>query len=174
MSILDEIGVRCNEGRLFLVEPRDDLRAHLVPMSERRTLYVSSEIQEFLDSDHPLAGNTQADFNDFILGRHFRLALELDHEDCLMARLDKPSDEVWEIRIYDYDTPQLRFFGRFAACDIFVAIVGPWKRRLLKWPFYERIKRRCQTEWNNLLGPYAPVSEGSDVHAYVSKNVTAI
>jgi len=112
--------------------------------------------------------DTQRDFYDFILNQEFDAALYLDHEFCFMARLDPPSDEVWEIRIYD-TKPQLRFFGRFAKRDIFVVLIGP----LPKWKLvgrYKQIMRRCIAEWRQLFS-YEPVKKGDDIHAYLSKNV---
>jgi hypothetical protein len=165
MSILDEIKTRCNVGDLFIVEPSKDIRAHRVAASERRTLYVSHEIHQFLESDRPLAGETQNDFNDFILNQEFDVALHLDHQFCFMARLDAPSQEVWEIRVYDTE-PQLRFFGRFAKRNIFVALIGPVPR----WKMigrYERIKRQCIAEWRALFS-YNPIIKGDDIHAYLS------
>jgi hypothetical protein len=176
MSILDEIERRCNErpAQLFPVQPVDDLRADQVPMSERRAIYVSPEIRAFLDSNDALAGNTHADLDAFILGRPLNVALEPDHQDCLLARLDEASDEVWEIRIYDYQTPQLRFFGRFAEQDVFVALIGPVSRRKLWWKRFEAIKKTCKAQWQGLFGSHPPVNGGNDVHAYISKNVTII
>jgi hypothetical protein len=44
-----------------------------------------------------------------------------------MARLKEASEEVWEIRIWDID-PQIRFFGRFAERDTFIALLGPVRK----------------------------------------------
>jgi hypothetical protein len=90
MSILDEIETQRQLQRLFLVEPLREFRASRGTIQKLRTIYVSAEINEFLESTRPLAGETQADLNDFILGTHLDVALELDHQFCFMARLDKP------------------------------------------------------------------------------------
>jgi hypothetical protein len=172
MSILDEIEARRKNGDLFLIEPSDDLRAYRVPTAERRTLYVSPSIYQFVYSDQPLAPETKGDFYEYIF-EPFDVALELDHQFCLMARLDEASEEVWEIRIWDAATdweprkPQLRFFGRFAARNIFIALIGPVPRGSLTPPEYERMKTICTDEWRRLF-TYEPVSEGDDIDAYLS------
>jgi hypothetical protein len=145
-----------------------------MPSSQRRGIYVTPEIKAFLDSNDPLAGNTQADLNEFILRGIFNVALEQDHQDCLLARLDLPEDEVWEIRIYDYGTPQLRLFGRFARLDTFVALVGPHPRRRLWWKRYEAIKKLCKRLWTVFFGTGQPVTEGDRIDAYISEPVTVI
>jgi hypothetical protein len=118
-----------------------------------------------LKSDRPLAAETEADFDDFILGKSFDVALDLDHKFCLMARLEHASEEVWEIRIYD-TTPQMRFFGRFAGHNVFVVLIGPIGR--VKATFnWSRIKRRCVAEWRKLF-THPPVTKGDDINAYLS------
>ncbi len=174
MISFDEIEVHVEAERLFKIEPEGDFRSKEIPPSKRRRIYVRPEVKAFLDSDDPLAGNTQADLNEYILRGTFNVTLQLDHQDCLMARLDRPSDEVWEIRIYDYDTPQLRLFGRFARLDTFIALVGPYSRRKLWWKSYEAIKRACKTVWKSLFGSRSPISKGDDIDAYLSEPVTLI
>jgi hypothetical protein len=164
MSILDEIEAHIKTGRLVMVQPLNEIRAYQAP-DERRALYVSPGIYRFLKSDRPLAAETEADFDDIVLGKSFEVGLELDHEYCLMTRLDPPSEEVWEIRIYD-TRPQIRFFGRFAGRNIFVALVGPIRRSKAKFN-WNRIKRQCVQEWRNLF-TYAPVTKGDDIDAYLS------
>jgi hypothetical protein len=166
MSILDEIDAHVNGGRLFMVNPSNEIRAHRIPESERRALYISPEIQKFLESADPSAPDTEADFDEIILGERFDVALRLDHQYCRMARLDEASEEVWEIRIYD-TKPQLRFFGRFADRDVFIALIGPIRRirNTLNW---RSIKRQCIADWNKLF-TYQPVSNGDDIDVYLSK-----
>jgi hypothetical protein len=147
-----------------MLQPSDEIRAHRVPQSARRMVYVSPAVFEFLKSDRHLAAESEADFADVILGERFDVALELDHQYCLMARLDPPSDEVWEVRIYD-TRPQLRFFGRFVACNVFVTLIGPVGRigKTLRW---NQIKNKCISEWNTLF-TYPPV-RGDDINAYLT------
>ena len=113
MSILDEIEEHCHRGSLIRFEATGDPRAHRVPESERRKLFISRGIQSFLDSEKHLVEETRAHFGDFVMGKLIQLALHLDHKDCWLARLERAHEEIWVIRIYDTE-PQLRFYGRFA------------------------------------------------------------
>lgn len=138
MSISDEIKERCRIGNLIKFEPTGDPRAHRVPESARRKLFVSKGIQSFLGTDRRLVQETRADFSDFVMGEFVQVALRMDHKDCWLARLEDAKEEIWEIRIYD-TTPQLRFYGRFAERDVFVALMGPQEksrlfRRKLNYP----------------------------------------
>ncbi|MFZ0887483.1 MAG: hypothetical protein WA005_03455 [Candidatus Binataceae bacterium] len=167
---MDEIETHCKAGRLFLVEPlRKEFRAE-----RERTIYALPNIYEFLHSDRWLAPQTEADFSDFIRGKDIYVALELDHQDCFMARLEKAAEEVWEIRIWEPGVPQLRFFGRFAHQDVFVVLLGPMKRWKLLWRDYKWIKRECISEWQRLFGLRPPVMKGDNIHAYISKNVNLV
>ena len=82
-----------------------------------------------------------------------------------MARLERASEEVWEIRIYD-TRPQIRFFGRFADRNVFVALIGPIGRANATFN-WDRIKRQCIGEWRKLF-TYLPVAKGDDIDAYLS------
>jgi hypothetical protein len=165
MSIFDEMQEHVKAGRLILVDPSSEIRAHRVPLSNRRSLFVTPAIYQFLKSDRHLAAETEADFDEIILGERFDVALELDHQFCRMARLDPEEDEVWEIRIYD-TKPQLRFFGRFADRDVFVALMGPVGRvkATLNW---NRIKRECIAYWE-LFFKYLPIRKGGNIDGYLS------
>jgi len=171
MSIIDEIDQDCRAGSLIRFEPTGDPREHQVAESGRRRLFISRGIQSFVESDKYLVQETRADFSDFVMGELIQVALHTDHKDCWLARLERAEEEVWEIRIYD-TTPQLRFYGRFAQQDVFVALMGPqeksrfWHRKLN----YENIKKACTAEWNRLF-KHQPLSKGDDIDAYLSSNV---
>jgi hypothetical protein len=79
---------------------------------------------------------------------------------------------VWEIRIWD-TKPQLRLFGRFAAKDVFVALIGPVGRFRITWQGFEQIKLQCISQWQQLFGTEEPVTKGDDIDAYIS-NVTVV
>jgi hypothetical protein len=170
MSIFDEIEAHVKRGRLIMFDPSDEIRAHRVSASERRTVYVTPAIHAFLKSDAHLAAESDADIADIALGERFDVALEENHVYCRMARLFPASDEVWEIRIYD-TKPNIRFFGRFADRDIFVVLIGPIHRigRTLAW---NRLKRDCVSAWNTLF-TYPAIHNGDDIDVYLS-NVDSI
>jgi hypothetical protein len=169
MSILDEIEEHCRRGSLVKFAAGGNPR-HQISKLPPRQLYISRGIQRFLESDRHLVEETRADFSDFVQGELVRVALHLDHADCFLARLERPVDEIWEIRIYDTE-PQLRFYGRFAACDVFVALLGPTEK---SWIFprrlnHDRIKLTCAAEWRRLFRTLA-LSEGDNIYAYLSGN----
>jgi hypothetical protein len=137
-------------------------------------MFITAEIQRFLDSDHPLATPARVDLERFILGKPIVVALFRDHKDCRFARLDRPQDEIWEIRILDSD-PQLRIFGRFASRDVFVALIGPIEHQYVETDDdYEEEKANCKEEWLNLFGWCYPPITGSSIDAYISKPVRSI
>jgi hypothetical protein len=105
------------------------------------------------------------------MGEMIRVALHLDHVDCFLSRLEPPADEIWEIRIYDVE-PQLRFHGRFAEQDTFLALTGPLsKLRIFRSRLnHEKIKRACADEWRRLF-KHPPLSAGDEINAYLSSNV---
>lgn len=78
---------------------------------------------------------------------------------ALLAQLDPPRDEVWEVRCCD-PKPGIRVFGRFALKDVFVG---------LRWEYRVNMKGRhahewhwmiddCQKDWDKLFPSYQPVS----------------
>jgi hypothetical protein len=171
MSILDEIEGHRQRGTLIKFEAIGDPRAHRTRELVQRTLYISEPLQSFLESTRSLAATAQAELSDFVSGKQITVSLSLNHEDCFMARLQDPAEEVWEIRIYD-DSEQvhLRFFGRFAERDIFVALTKAeksWFRR--RKVDHKRMKQTCKDEWARLF-KHGPLSKGDDLNAYLSSN----
>jgi len=174
MSILDEIQRRCDENPPLLhrltVSSKDPGIANA---PTPRAMFISPEIKDFLDSKRPLAQPARADLENFILGATIVAALYRDHKYCRMARLDRPADEVWEVRVLDSD-PQLRIFGRFARRDVFVALIGPDEHEYVETDDdYEGVKTECQDEWRNLFGVRSPV-RGKTIYDYISKPVRLV
>jgi hypothetical protein len=170
MSIFDEIKHHAQSGRLIMFEPSDEIRAHRVPLSVRRAVFLTPAISAFLKSNEYLAAESDADIADIALGERFDVALRENHVNCRMARLRPASAEVWEIRVYD-TKPTLRFFGRFADRDVFVALIGPVRRigKTLPW---NRLKRECISSWRTLF-TYPAVDKGDDIDGYLS-NVDSV
>jgi hypothetical protein len=137
-------------------------------MTFEASLYTIFPVM-FLENGHPLAGDARADLEAFILGQLIVVALKRDHKNCRMARLNKPADEVWELRILDSD-PQLRIFGRFASQDVFVALVGPIERDYLDSDEeFEEVKTHCKQDWVELFGlSYWPLT-GRIIDDYISR-----
>jgi len=169
MSILDEIEKLCKRQTLHLLEPLG-LRAHLVPLSERRKLYMTADLARYFERRE--SNRIQTDLNVYMLGDFIRAALTLDHKDARMARLDPARDDVWEIRIRERE-PQFRLFGRFAVTDVFVVLRGPARRNEVKSKGFDRLKDECLAEWQQTFGLGNPpdILGSTNIHDYISKNV---
>jgi hypothetical protein len=158
MSIRDVIQWRCDEKRLFPLEaaPGD---------TPYRSLYLSQEIQDLIQTEWPTALERhrvirlQLDLDRFISGKEIPVASDAMHARpyALLAQLQPPSEEVWEIRSVDPD-PSLRVFGRFTEKNVFVAL--RWQHRGIlaamdsgEWDFLMKL---CQHDWNSLVFPYQP------------------
>ncbi len=117
-------------------------------------------------------GRLRADLEMFVEGGLIAVALEpFEARDAYMGRLDRPSDEVWDIRSRD-PKPGLRVFGRFAEVDFFVALRWDTRKEYedRHSPLWNWVINQCKRDWVNLFHPYRPIS-GDDIHAYISKNV---
>lgn len=180
MSIRDEIRARIDERRLSLLMPI--LESDQVV----RTMVVSNDIQNLLDGPWEDAGwarrcnRLRADLEAFVIGDVISVCLTpFKADSAYMGRLDKPADEVWDIRARD-PHPSLRVFGRFAGKDTFVALF--WSPRSIEIPFSQRLPlgdrksiqwkdaiRECKAEWRNLFHTYQPV-HGDTHDVYVSNS----
>ncbi len=110
----DEIRDRVDEGRLILFEPCDP------GACIKRPIYLSVEVQALVDGpwkkqdDERRSGALRAELENFSSGGMIGIAREpYNAKTALLAQLDSPRDEVWEIRSRS-PKPSLRIFGRFA------------------------------------------------------------
>jgi hypothetical protein len=171
MSIRDEINKRIAERRLLTLEPT-------IPGDPvERTMLVSSELRGLLDgpwdseATERRAGRLRADLERFITGQQVAMCLSPSAgATAYMRRLDRPSDEVWEIRSVD-PRPAIRVFGRFAEIDVFVALNWAKRRVLgegtsLQW--HLAIIERQQM-WGKLFPECEPI-HGDSIRDYVSAN----
>lgn len=180
MSIRDTIRDQIGRGQLFLLEPRmpDD------PVV--RTMVVSAEVQRLLTGPWNSAamarrcGLLRAVLEEFVRGNVLAVCLA-PHKarTAYMARLDKPADEVWDIRVRD-PSPALRVFGRFGDTDLFVALLCAPRSVNVEWlprpPLGDGSSREwqlaineCKASWRNLFPSYDPI-HGANLHVYVSAN----
>jgi hypothetical protein len=179
MSIRDEIRKHLASQRLFAVEPA------LLSDPVERTLFVSPEINSLLmgpwtnEAMERRCGRLRADLEHFVTGGLIRMCLvPHQHRAAFMGRLDKPTDEVWDIRSRDPD-PGLRVFGRFAETNVFVAlnlaprsVRVPWlpnrplgsPRTSYEW---DLAILECQDRWSKLFPEHQPV-HGENCCDYVS------
>jgi len=178
MSIHDEIRFRIGEGRLHQMMPT--LESDPVV----RKLFISNEIRDLIDGPwldlawERRCGKLRENLEAFIRGDVISLCLEgFIARTAYMGRLDRPADEVWDIRSRD-PRPSLRIFGRFADKDIFIAFF--WSPRGVTIPYSQRpplgdkhsrrwksAKRETKAEWRKLFPTYEPI-HGDSHDAYAS------
>lgn len=150
MSIIDEIGWRVEEKRLFLHSPRAR------GSTQRRVLLLSEDIRNRLDASYAdldmedRMGELEADLDVFSTGS------QIDPKYFFL--LYPASEGVWEIRSVRPD-PQIRILGLFALRDVFVATnmamrseLGGWESRAWK-----DVKRLARTRWTQLFHTYNPL-----------------
>ena len=184
MSIRGEIGKRIAEGRLFALEPVIEGD----PVT--RTMLISPEIRDLLSgpwegvSVERRAGRLRADLERFIKGQQIGLCLiPYKAATAYMGRLDRPEDEVWDIRSVD-PTPGLRVFGRFAEVDVFVALHWAPRSKELCWSEKKALGKGTSLEWHfailecheqwEALFPGCPPVHGDNVRDYVSANAFSV
>ena len=171
---------RIKAGELFPVDPvmPDD------PI--RRTMLASVEIHALLSGPwrnqamERRCGQLRATLEAFVKGDQIGICLTpYKAGPAYMARLHKPEDEVWDIRVRD-PKPAIRVLGRFGAKNLFVALLWAPRSTPLAWsprqPLGEANSREwrdaivaCKTKWTKLFRPYEPI-QGASLHDYVSEN----
>lgn len=171
MSICDEVRNRRTEGRLFLYSPvfPSDLC--------ERTILLSCELHGLVqgggatERDASRWSRVRADLDMFVMGQFISVGQKTC---CYMSRLEKPEDEVWEVRCRD-PRPGIRLFGSFAKTDTLVlltyeqrALLGDknsvnWKHQIQK----------CRSEWRKLFPTYSPFT-GRFPHDYISENADVV
>src|SRR5215475_8192816 len=99
MSIHSEIGDRILEGRLH------QMRLTLASDPVVRRLFISNEIKDLIDGPWPdltwerRCNRLRANLEAFVRGDVISLCLKgFVAKSAYMGRLDKPTDEVWDIR----------------------------------------------------------------------------
>lgn len=175
MSIESEIAKAMAAGKLFNIEPV------VAGDPVIRTMVVSTKISKLLEG--PWESETwerrgnrlRADLEAFVKGDIITVSLTpYEHRNAYMGRLDRPDDEVWDIRSRD-PKPGLRLFGRFALQDVFIALNWVSRRELrdvatLKWDF---AILECQERWKELFPANEPI-HGDNIHDYISTNVVLV
>jgi hypothetical protein len=182
MSIQEEIQVRMGEGRLWQLKPILDSDPVV------RTMIISKEIKDLIVgpwedvSWERRCNRLRANLEAFIRGDVISLCLRgFEARSAYMGRLDRPADEVWDIRSRS-PSPALRVFGRFADKDVFVALF--WSPRSLEVPYSQRLPlgdrnstqwrsamRETKTEWRKLFHTYQPI-HGDSHNVYASNAIS--
>jgi hypothetical protein len=167
MSISDDIRHRIAENRLI------DLAPGLPSIPRARRLLISQGIAAMVfgpwDNDEweERCGKLRADFDRFISGDRLPVAADRMNDrkgTSYLKRLEPGDKEIWEIRSRD-PKPALRVFGRFAECDVFVALTCEKRADLgdgmtRQW---RHAQVECATEWRNLFPAYEPVHSNNPI-----------
>jgi hypothetical protein len=184
MSIRDSIAELVQEKRLRELKPIMDSD----PI--RRTMIISTEIVDLLDGpwDSPQwevrCGYLRATLEAFVKGQEIAICLNpFKAQKAYMGRLNKPTDEVWDIRCID-PSPGIRIFGRFAERDVFIGLL--WSPRSVDIPASQRLPLgpkesiqwknailECKSEWRKLFPAYLPI-HGDETREYVSTNFLSV
>lgn len=83
---------------------------------------------------------------------------------CQLSRIGPVEEGVWEFRIRD-PKPQVRIFGCFAECDVFVAL-SVMSRDDVEGNFPLAAADNASI-WGGIMRDYDPVT-GDDINAYIS------
>lgn len=90
-----------------------------------------------------------------------------------MKPLDPTEDGVWEIRSRK-PKPAVRVFGRFFACDHFIATHWAWRATLAEefgaWP---REIKFCKAKWRQIF-PTRDAHKGQTIYDFISSDVTEL
>lgn len=91
-----------------------------------------------------------------------------EHETAYMGRLDRPIDEVWDIRSRA-QKPGMRVLGRFSEQDTFVALHWGLRKDFEDRRAWGLAIAETKKRWNQLLSPHEPPFYGEDdVNAYLT------
>ncbi len=177
MSIVQTIQTHVQEGRLQWIEPLND-----DPVE--RLMAVSDDIWSLIEGPWPdrsierRANRLRADLEFFVQGQKLAMSLiPYHHGTAYMGRLDRPEDEVWDIRSRD-PNPGLRVFGRFAEPNVFVGLT--WRPRSVKWLSQNPMRAgnsleyhleilKCQQRWSELF-PDTSAIHGNTIYDYITEN----
>jgi hypothetical protein len=169
MSIRVLIHQRIAEGRLFPLAP-------VLPSDPiERTMLLSKEINDLVMGpwvDQRWANRCnrlRANLEEFVKGVVVTVSLTpYEHAAAYMGRLDRPIDEVWDIRSRD-PKPGLRVFGRFSEHNTFIALHWGTRKELLDRRAWGFAIAETKGRWNRLLAPYDPPFSGEDnANVYLS------
>jgi hypothetical protein len=165
-----------DSGRLFWLTPLFDGEP------QERTILVSEQVKDVIggpwadDPDGKRFARLRADVDRFTRGDvvSFRWEPYGRERTAYMARLDRVSDGIVEIRSFD-PSPSLRLLGGFSEQDVFVGLTWEWRVNLggpgsREW---NNAIERCKAEWRKLFHPYTPYV-GNSLHDYISRKAILV
>ncbi|WP_172125293.1 hypothetical protein [Devosia sp. 919] len=167
MSIRDAVASAVDRGELAPL-------SHKLPgVVAARHVFVTGEVWDFVTAGVPKefahkAAEGRRMLDSFTAGNRIVVSLN-PHEKpayCQLSRNDPVAEGVWEFRIRD-PKPQLRIFGCFAECDVFIALSVTPKTQLVGRLAYPLAVADNTSIWGGLFPGYLPIT-GEDINAYIS------
>jgi hypothetical protein len=165
---IDE-AIKAHDGkRLYRLLPPERV-------DEGRTIYVPNGLLGILsDFNDSRDGWRHAELRDFLDGFSLGGRLTVSQHPhakpghVMLSRVHPPESEIWSFRCLS--PPQgMRFLGRFAAKDCFIALDWNYREVLGEDDEWDNAIRDCQTTWRELFGDLPPYQR-SHVHEYISSN----
>lgn len=180
MSIRTEYIEHVRQGRLHRL-------GFLVPgRPEKRTVLMSQEINDLVsgpwssDLMEDRCNRLRANLESILAGDGLNVCWEPYEGKPIhqIGRLDKPEEEIWDIR--SVDKPGLRMLFRFAEKDAIVvftcsprSVPIPWLHRvpLINPKDWKRAKTECKRQWGILFPAHEP-HKGANLSDYLSDAVS--
>lgn len=165
ISLMDLIYMSI-ENRLIELKNEEELVAFKAPkgFKSKRALFISKSVMnEILKANsnvgfHNCRPHIEAVFDNWVKGVEVAVSLGGSGKGALLARLDPPPPNIWELRVTD-PSPQFRVFCMFAAKDILVAtqienrnVLGSKQTKTgKKSAAWTKIMQDCNNEWVRLF-----------------------
>lgn len=173
MSIRDAIADAVNRGELALLK-------HKMPgVVAARHVFVTGEVWDFVAGGLPKelahkSAEGRRMLDSYTAGNQMVVSLDPHNKPahCQISRNGPIEDGVWEFRIRD-PKPQVRIFGCFAECDVFVALNVMSRDDLVGHLAFKLAVADNASIWGGLFPGFDPVL-GEDINAYFSGSFGAV
>jgi hypothetical protein len=156
-----------------------------VPFSSRRALYLAPELMKELTNPsshvnfHKAAADCERMMERWVKGDPMNISLGGPGRGSMLARLDPPPSDVWELRVTD-PRPQFRIFCQFAGPDILIAtsvenrnLLGEKARGRKRSDAWSKAMYGCTEKCGELLAPFKPFSSDNAAD-YVTEKCNVI
>lgn len=155
------------------------------PHSSKRALYLTATLAEELKNPtsnvnyHKAASDCERMMERWVAGEPMKVKLGGAGRGAMLARLDPPPSDVWELRITD-PSPQFRIFCQFVAPDILLAtyvenraVLGERNRGRKRSQAWSNAMYSCANEVAELIAPHGSFTAGT-IEEYVTENYYAL
>jgi hypothetical protein len=170
MSIREHLQLALDAGWLVNLQPSLPSIPHQRMIFVARTLYSELEYELNDASSAVRTAELFSTFDVFLSGKPISIGGR-DDKYAYIKQLEPTTEEVWEIRSIQ-PRPSIRVFGRFAACDVFIACNKGLRTQLGGFGSreFQKAMSYCKIEWRKCLQSWPPHS-GKRPNDYVSENL---